>query len=701
MHPRTRIIVGAAILAALTAARASKAQNYPLLDSTVTTRITAEISGDAAYDHIRAMSGHRPQGSDTLYLTAQYVERMASAAGLQQVRLIMQRSARSTWNPGTSDLWIVDAAGAPVERIASSIQMRLHLADRSRPADVTAELVDVGAGRAADLDAKNVAGKIVLTYGSLNSVMREAVIRRGAAGVVWYPDPYTPSRGFLSFGIDQPDVVPWFTIDTAAVDGKLPTFAFILSLRQALPLHNRLAASRTPLRVHAVVRSELGSQVHPAPWMPMVEAMIPGRDAGAGQDIVLTGHLQEGEHSANDDASGCASMLEIARALSKMIAEGTLPRPRRTIRFWWTTENDGERRYFADNPAVIRSLWVDINQDMVGANEALDVMRTQDVSRVPFSRFHFLNDVMESVVDYMVAGNSSNITHYRNGYGLYPKPHVSQNGSLHRYNAQAIWYIGDSDHESFINAPIGIPAVSFMNSPDRYIHSNLDDLWQIDRTQLGRNAAASALIAYTMATSDSLSFDAIAAEVIGRGEARLGGAVRIALQHVAGATDKGVACAEALDQIWYGIERERKGIRSLGEMTATSPARTVPLLADLDRRRLQAEREVRAACPKTPSTRAQSEAERALAAMRPAIAGGPVEWLAAHEGMPFPDGVNEYLLREMLAAIDGTRTGLDLYRLAASEVREAGTPYYGSITPEITLGWLRGVERLGLIKQVK
>ncbi len=168
MHPRTRIIVGAAILAALTAARASKAQNYPLLDSTVTTRITAEISGDAAYDHIRAMSGHRPQGSDTLYLTAQYVERMASAAGLQQVRLIMQRSARSTWNPGTSDLWIVDAAGAPVERIASSIQMRLHLADRSRPADVTAELVDVGAGRAADLDAKNVAGKIVLTYGSLN-----------------------------------------------------------------------------------------------------------------------------------------------------------------------------------------------------------------------------------------------------------------------------------------------------------------------------------------------------------------------------------------------------------------------------------------------------------------------------------------------------------------------------------------------------
>ena len=43
-------------------------------------------------------------------------------------------------------------------------------------------------------------------------------------------------------------------------------------------------------------------------------------------------------------------------------------------------------------------------------------------TRLPASRFHFLNDVMEAVIDYLVAGNSSNITHFRNGYGLYPKP---------------------------------------------------------------------------------------------------------------------------------------------------------------------------------------------------------------------------------------------------------------------------------------
>src|SRR5256885_10190161 len=84
------------------------AQQYPLLDSVRTNLITAEISGDAAFEHIRALSPyHRPQGSDTLYLAAQYVERMARAFGLDSVALVMQPSKRATWNQGPSDLWIV------------------------------------------------------------------------------------------------------------------------------------------------------------------------------------------------------------------------------------------------------------------------------------------------------------------------------------------------------------------------------------------------------------------------------------------------------------------------------------------------------------------------------------------------------------------------------------------------------------------
>ena len=85
----------------------------------------------------------------------------------------------------------------------------------------------------------------MLTTGDLNGVMAEAVQRRGALGVVWYPDPYTPSRGFLSFGVDQPDQVPWLTLATRRVNEKDPTFAFILSLRQGVA-RSRGSSGRTP-----------------------------------------------------------------------------------------------------------------------------------------------------------------------------------------------------------------------------------------------------------------------------------------------------------------------------------------------------------------------------------------------------------------------------------------------------------------------
>ena len=694
------------LAAAATLSHVAGAQQYPLLDSVKTNVITAEISGDAAFDHIRALSPyHRPQGSDTLYLAAQYVERMARAFGLDSVALITQPSKRLTWNPGTSDLWLAAADGTPLERIASSIQTRLHLADRSRPADVTAALVDVGAATAAELDAANVAGKIVLARGGpgdLARIMVDAVQRRGAAGVIWYPDPYTPSRGFFSFS-DQPTMVPWLTIPTQAVDGKLPTFAFVLSLRQGIALHNRIAASRAPLLAHAVVRSQLGSSVHPEPWMPMVQAVIRGADASAAQDVVLTAHLQEGQQSVNDDASGCASLLEIGRALTRLIADGHLPRPKRTIRFWWTTENNSEPRYFADHPEILKRLWVDVNQDMVGADQSLDVMRSQNVFRVPASRFHFLNDVAEAVIEYMVAGNTANITQYRNGYGLYTRPHLAHNGSQQRYNAQTVWFEGDSDHDSFLNA--GIPAIGFGNEPDRFIHSNLDDLWGIDRTQLGRNAASAALIAYTMASADTSVFELLAGEVVGRGEARRARNFGIGLQLIAASADKLAAYYGAVDQVQYAAARERRALRSLGEIAGGVQQRVTALFAALDRGEDNDLRELVATYARATNIsgtaippRKLSPAERELAAMRLTVVGSPADFYAHRDEITGGQALNGYLAQEILNAVDGTRTGLDLYHHALAMIREAGAQYYGAVAPDDVLRLLRGAEQTKLYR---
>ncbi len=154
------------------------AQDLPVLNRELTRQITQEISGDAAYEHIRFQTQfHRPRGgSDGLWKVAEYMEQTARQYGLTDVQLIKQASTSRPWNARFGDLWIVEPEP---ERIASNIQSVLHLADYSRPTDVTGELVDIGAGAPEDYQRVDVSGKVVMTYGALGTVMREAVGNRG------------------------------------------------------------------------------------------------------------------------------------------------------------------------------------------------------------------------------------------------------------------------------------------------------------------------------------------------------------------------------------------------------------------------------------------------------------------------------------------------------------------------------------------
>ncbi len=467
------------------------------------------------------------------------------------------------------------------------------------------------------------------------------------------------------------DQIRWNSLPSQAIDGQEPTFAFVLSLRQGVALRNQLAQSTNPMRVHAVVDASFDSDQGREPWQVMTEAFIPGTEPGLGQDVVLTGHLQEEGTSANDDASGTASLAEVARALNRLIEEGRLPRPRRNLRFWWVTEISSERQYFADHPDAHRTMWVNVNQDMVGANQALDVMRKQNVTRLPATRFHFFNDVVESVIDYMVTANTFELAQLQAGATLYPKPHVSHLGSQHRYNAEMIFFHTNSDHMTFNEAPIGVPGVSFTNMPDRYIHSSDDDLWNIDPTQLGRNAASVALMAYAMASADSGSIPALTAETMGRGLERMGRNERLALTWIATASDPAAAYYDAVDQVHFAAERERQALSSLTDAHPSADGRIPALVRELERRRDQSLREIdlayrQATNARPPGRRTPTEIETRLEETTPIITAGPTEFLTARGRIRGAQGLHGLMAFEILSAVDGRRTGLDILRFVSS-----------------------------------
>lgn len=678
------------------------AQDLRVLDPRYTQLITQEISGDAAYEHIRFSSQfHRPRGgSDGLWRVAQYFEEKAREYGLADVKLIKQASTTLPWNATFGDLWIVEPEP---ERVASTLQSPLHLADYSHSTDVTGEIVDIGAGSTADYEGRDVSGKIVLTHGSISVAMQEAVWNRGALGVIWYPDPLGTTGVASAAGFSEPDQLRWGNVPSQGPDGKDPTFAFVLSVRQGIRLSNTIAQSSVPVVARAVVEAEPGSGQGTEPWQVMVEAYIRGTDPELRQDILLTGHMQEEGTSANDDASGTASVLEIARALNKLIEEGRIPRPRRNVRFWWVTEISSERQYFADHPESRHDVWVNINQDMVGANQAQGVMRKQNITRLPATRFHFFNDVIESVIEYMVAGNTSELAVAQNGIPFYPKPHVAHLGTRHRYNAEVIFFHNNTDHMPFNEAPIGIPATTFTNMPDHYIHSSDDDLWNVDRTQLGRNAASVALMAYTMASVDANTAPAMGAMTFGRGMERLGANLRVALTGLVAASDLTVAYHQAVDQLWYAAERERLALNSLREIGPATEDAVREMLGELDRREAQAMREVQmafrhASRQSRAPRKIQSGTESALSEITPVLSAGPTEFLSGRGRIRGVAGLHSLMAFEVLNAIDGVRSGFDIYRYVAAEAREAGEYYFGVVTPETVLQYLQNVADAGLIR---
>src|SRR5262249_14978614 len=98
---------------------------------------------------------------------------------------------------------------------------------------------------------------------------------------------------------------------------------------------------RQALKAGAVtVRVTVASTFSTKPARTLV-AEIPGRDV-PNERVVLAVHVQE--PGANDNASGVATLAEVARALSLGIQQGKIPPPSRTLTMLWLDEIGGSRQ---------------------------------------------------------------------------------------------------------------------------------------------------------------------------------------------------------------------------------------------------------------------------------------------------------------------------------------------------------------------
>ncbi|NNM03776.1 MAG: M28 family peptidase, partial [Gemmatimonadetes bacterium] len=326
---------------------------WTLLEPAVMDEIIGEASGETAYNTIMETGGYnmnRPAsqyGSGTFY-ESQYIYDRLVEYGLPGADLV-RFPGGETWDGIKGELWEV----SPIrQKLASYQDMTAMLASGSQDADVTAQLVWGGRGTAEELDRIDVAGKIVVAEGSMSGIHQAACIERGALGVV------SISNGRPNF---DPLQIPWSGIRSRGGGGAQARFGFFIPPREAEVLKRRLLAGEE-ITVHAQVEAT----TQPYELQDPV-AHIPGTDPDAGE-IILSAHLFEGytKQGANDNKSGSAGILEVARVLHTLIDEGRIPRPKRTIRFLWGPEYSGTGPWVREHKELMEKTHANINMDMVG-----------------------------------------------------------------------------------------------------------------------------------------------------------------------------------------------------------------------------------------------------------------------------------------------------------------------------------------------
>jgi hypothetical protein len=710
------------------------AQKPPLLPEKEVAALANELSGETAKRNLEVIATfHRQRGSRGFHSAAELVAERARAYGLSDVQILefpadgkifygTQRS-RPAWDAEVGELTemdfgssifpchypqgevqpqkprvIADCINLEVHKIASYAAEPVVLAEDSESADVTTELVDVGVGTSdSDYAGKDVKGKIVLVSASPGAAQDLAVGKFGAVGIV----SYAQNQKNAWWGEDE-NLIRWGHLETFT---EHKTFAFMVSLKRARSLRDILSRGEN-IKLHAVVKAGQHAGNY-----EVVTAVIPGSDAKLKEEeIAFSCHLDHQRPGANDNASGCVTILEVARTLQKLISSGALARPARTIRFIWPPEIEGtlallngRAQYAAPTvsqvgdktvmkmgdyvflgPELAKRIKAVVHMDMVGGGP--ETKAVFHVTRGPMSLPSFVHDVAWAFAEFV---NEESYNFAATGKAEYP--FVAPEGGKEPLRAEYSAYTMGSDHDVYQDSTFGIPAIYMNDWPDRYIHTNFDTAANIDTTKLKRAAFIGAASGYFLAGMNEDGAKMVLSMV---------DSDRLLRAHLAELHAAEVSQSEASSLICTYLNGEIDTVSSTRQLVPSSITqkelafeRLYPIQSLANRVRPA----VAAAGDGLLKFKRSAQPKGPLAVFgydyfgdHAKAAGVGEPKLMSYEGLW---GGGEEYAYEVLNFVDGKRN--------AQEIRDAVSAEYGPVPLELVVEYLRALEKIGVVAEVK
>lgn len=554
----------------------------PLLNT-----IGQAFSGDMTKRYVEIITRyHRIQASPDFRAAAEWVAQTLQQAGVQaQVERFPANyqthfgvlPSFQEWECRQATLdWLRDEGS---ERLGDFGVSPLSVIQRSCSVSGEFTVIDVGAGRAEDYEGKDVQGKLVLSRAPATQTYRRAVEKRGAAGILFDNISATaPGRNV----IDLPDARQYTSFWWP--DAEQKGWGFVLTPRQGQSIRQALAAGKT-----VTMRAHIDAHFYDGE-IEVVSATIPGQNH---ESLLGIAHLCHPQGFANDNASGSATLLELAIVLQKLIDKDVLAPPRRTIRFLWVPEMTGTYAWLAAHADEVPSTIAGINLDMVGEKQE-STGAVLVLERPPAAMASFAPDLLESLRDTL----------------LPEQPAFGETSRFPRICYTTSPFSGGSDHMITSDPAVGIPTPMLIQWPDRFYHTTADTLEHVDPKSLWRAGVLAGSYLYWLAQADAEEACWLGWEMIIRSEQRLNRWVQDETTRLL-ANSAPAECSAGWAHLVEGLEyrQERiwaavQSLARLGKVAAWLPGWGAEIESMADRARDRSRQQIRPTShpPATPST---------------------------------------------------------------------------------------------------
>lgn len=307
----------------------------------------------ALYSHERILENietlkklEKPRGYSTFRDSTAWCKEVLEEAGFSDVRRIAHRADGQTASydfimPQAWDLCgrcTLEIVEPNKEMIADSDISTIYVSEYSAPTPkggVTAELVDYAALDPENPDCK---GKYVFHRGYLPAMhpLYHTLAAAGCAGIVFAAFETTEHEPEKPSWTNGHGHIGWYHLKE---DPVVPVFC--VTPRKGIELIELLAKGKVVL--HGEMNTELyDGEIY------TVTATLPGRTQ---DEFAILGHLYEPFRS--DDCQGFGVGVEVAIMLKKLIDDGVLPQPEKTLRLIFSMERYGYAAFFENHDRKI------------------------------------------------------------------------------------------------------------------------------------------------------------------------------------------------------------------------------------------------------------------------------------------------------------------------------------------------------------